>query len=128
MRENLFSLIYKKLEAGEGMNLVDDQFRTPTYVQDLVWSLTQIIEQRIIGIYHIGGAEAISIYAFGLRLAHCFNFSSEDLKPVPSKSLAGAELRPQRTVFENLKARRVLNYQPTPLETSFESLKERLTN
>jgi dTDP-4-dehydrorhamnose reductase len=128
MRENLFSMIYKKLQSGAGMHLVDDQIRTPTYVQDLVWALKQIIERRITGIYHVGGAEAISIYAFGLRLAHYFHFNSEDLRPVPSKSLAGAQLRPQRTVFENLKARRVLNYQPTQLETSFESLKERLTD
>ncbi len=127
MRENLFSMIYKKLDTGQEVILVDDQVRTPTYVQDLVWGLMEIMNRHILGILHLGGAEALSVYAFGLRVAHYFHFPTDGVKPVPSQSLPGADLRPQRTVFENLKARKVINYQPAPLETSFESLKERLT-
>jgi len=128
MRKNVFSWIYGELKQGATMQLVDDQVRTPTYVEDLAWALTQIVLHKITGTIHIGGFEVLSVYAFGLRLAHYFQFATENLLPIPSKSLPGANLRPQRTVFNNLKAQRLLNYQPTPLEASFQQLKECLTD
>lgn len=128
MRGNVFSWILGELKRGASVELVHDQVRTPTYVEDLVWGLVQIVLNRSTGIYPLGGAEAISIYAFGLRLAHYFQLSAGGITPVSSETLPGANLRPRRTVFENQKARRLLNYQPTALETSFQHLKECLTD
>jgi len=127
MRDNLFSFVLRKLNANENMRLVEDQIRTVTYVNDLVWVLTKLIEEQYEGILHVSGQEALSVYQFGLHVARHFNLNACLLSPVASHEFAGATLRPPRTVFDNRIARRELNFNPASIDRALQEIKDRLT-
>ncbi len=59
-KQNLLTVIKEKLQAGERYKAVDDQVRTPTYVEDLVKGIISIIERKATGIYHLSGERYIN--------------------------------------------------------------------
>ena len=54
------------LSSGNELNIIDDQFRAPTWADDLAWACIRIAESET-GIYHISGPETFSIYELVLR-------------------------------------------------------------
>jgi dTDP-4-dehydrorhamnose reductase len=68
----------------------------PMLVNDLAEVLLQMVDRRLIGLYHVCGSEKISKYEFGRRVAATFGFDPEKVVPI-------------RSVEANLKARRPLD-------------------
>ena len=56
-RENLVTLTQKKLIAGEIFHVVNDQKRTPTFVNDLLKAVEAAVLRKAKGIFHISGNE-----------------------------------------------------------------------
>jgi dTDP-4-dehydrorhamnose reductase len=54
-RSNIVSWVKESLEQGKTIQVVSDQLRTPTYVEDLAKGIALIIENKATGIYHISG-------------------------------------------------------------------------
>ncbi len=54
---------------GKPASLFTDQFRTPVLVNDLAEALLELAGNEYSGILHLGGAEKISRFAFGKKLA-----------------------------------------------------------
>jgi len=66
---NFLTSIMRKLKSGIELNIVDDQYRTPTYVIDLSRSILQIIHCQKYGIYHISSGESLSIFNIVCNIA-----------------------------------------------------------
>jgi len=115
-RSNLILWAKEALQDQQPLQIVNDQFRAPTWAPDLAWACLRICQLKQNGIFHICGPETLSIYGivsrvaafYGLPLTHVTQLSSESLKQ-PAK-------RPPRTGFNLDKARTVLGYQPHSLE------------
>lgn len=121
-RTNIVQWAKKVLQNGETVQVVNDQFRMPTYVDDLARAVVQITLNKERGIFHISGKEQVSIYELLGRVARHLDLSMEKVQPVSSSDLPGAELRPPRTGFQLDKARIRLNYDPVSLASGLTSV------
>ena len=130
-RNNIVTLVKRNLEQGKPMTIVDDQYRTPIYVEDLVDFLLILCSSKEIGIFHVGGAEYISVYEFTLKIARFFNLDVALLSPIKSKELAQKGVRPPKTRFDNMKVQTLFSFYPNSIDAgllritkqSFRSLK-----
>lgn len=115
-RSNMFLWAKDALPKGDPMNVVDDQFRAPTWADDLAWGCIRICELNETGIYHLSGPETYSIYEIVEKIADFYNYPTQSLNRIASSTLNQAAKRPPKTGFDLTKAKNKLNYQPKTIE------------
>jgi len=115
-RSNIVLWAIESLQAGKEMTIVNDQFRMPTWADDLAWACLEIIRREKTGIFHISGPELVSIYALVTRIALFYGLPTDGIQPVSSTTLSQAAARPPKTGFDLTKAREALGYAPLTIE------------
>lgn len=115
-RSNILTIVKDKLEKGETYNVVDDQVRTPTYVEDLADGIIAVIEKRAKGVYHISGEEVMTPYQMAVKAANYLGLNSSLINKVTEANFTQAAKRPPITGFNIDKAKRELNYHPRSFE------------
>jgi len=115
-RTNLVTWVRDSLRAGKAIKVVDDQWRTPTLIDDLAQGCWLIARQRAQGIYHLSGAEMMTPYAMALRVADFFRLDRSLIARVDSSTFSQPARRPLRTGFVIAKAQAELGYQPHSFE------------
>lgn len=118
-RSNIFSWVKGSLEAGQPIKVVDDQWRTPTYVEDLAMGIEQIIDKGATGTFHLSGEEGMSPYGFACRVAAHFDLDAGLIDKVTAQNFTQPGRRPPRTGFNIEKAKRELGFSPRKLEEGF---------
>lgn len=126
VKKNFFLWVLENLEAGIQMRIVTDQYNNPTLVDDLALGTQQIIENRALGIYHLGGKEYLSRYDFSLKVCEVFNMPKELIIPVESKQLNQQARRPLRGGLKIDLAQKKLYYSPRSVTESMIYLKRKL--
>lgn len=111
-KDNLLTVVKKKLEQGGEYKVVSDQIRTPTYVEDLSAGIVSVIEKKATGIYHIGGADILTPYDMACAVADFFSLDKTLLKKVTEENFSQTARRPLKTGFVIDKARIKLGYHP----------------
>lgn len=111
-RPNILSTLRQKAEAGEEYTVVDDQYRTPTLVQDLASGIVRIVEERARGLFHLSGDELLTPYTMALRVAAHLGKDPGIFKRATAFDFSQPALRPPRTGFNLTKAKTILGYQP----------------
>lgn len=119
-RSNILTIVKEKLEKGEAYSVVDDQVRTPTYVEDLAAGIIAIMEKRACGIYHLSGINILTPYEMACKTADFLGLDKSLIKRVTAESFSQPAKRPARTGFIIDKAKRELAYSPV---TFLEGLK-----
>lgn len=99
-RSDLLNTVRAKLVAGETYNVVSDQYRTPTLVDDLVAGILIIVQNKLQGIYHVSGEEVMTPYDMAVGLADHLGLDKSLLRPVDSSFFPQAARRPMRTGFD----------------------------
>ena len=123
-RSNIILWAKEALKTGNELTIVDDQFRAPTWAEDLAWACLEIVARNKKGIFHISGPETMSVIDLVYRVADFYNLSKSQVKPVKSETLNQAAKRPPRTGFDLTKSSKELNYEPLTLEESLELLEK----
>lgn len=119
-RSNIVLWAISALAKGDELSIVHDQFRAPTYADDLAWACIEICKRDKKGIFHISGPETMSIYELVERIAKHFGFSTEFLKRSSSFDLSQPAKRPPRTGFDLSKAKSELGYSPHTFEQTLD--------
>lgn len=114
-RSNLLVWAKKALPTGEPMKIIDDQFRAPTWADDLAWGCIRICELNKIGIFHLSGPESYSIYDIVKLIADYYKWSMNNVEKISSSELNQSAKRPPKTGFNLSKAKKELGYQPKNL-------------
>jgi dTDP-4-dehydrorhamnose reductase len=115
-RNNFLELIKEKLKKREEYDVVDDQVRTPTYVEDLAKGIVSIIEKRAKGIFHLSGKDILTPCQMAFETARYLNLDSSVLRKVTASSFSQPARRPLKTGFIIDKARNELGYDPINFE------------
>ena len=121
-RSNIVLWAKDALSSGNELNIIDDQFRAPTWADDLAWACIRIAELHKTGIYHISGPETFSIYELVLRVAKFCDLDTKSLNKTTSESLNQAAKRPPKTGFDLSKANVEIDYRPMSFEDSLKLL------
>lgn len=119
-RSNIICWAKEALTNGQEMNIVDDQFRAPTWADDLAWACIEICKLNKTGKFNIAGPETLSIYSIVERVAKHFNLSTDKLKKSSSATLNQPAKRPAHTGFDLTKARKELGYNPKTIEETLD--------
>lgn len=122
-RSNILSTIHDKLKNKKSIQLVNDQFRTPTYIKDLVWGILQVVQYNKNGIWHLSGDEPLmSPYEMGTKLAQICQLDTSLIIPVNHSTFKEVALRPETTGLNILKAKTELGFHPTPFENAIHEI------
>lgn len=111
-RYNIVTWVKEKLQNGERVRMVDDQYRTPTFIDDLVHGVMLVIEKNATGIFHISGKDSLTPYAIALETARLLQLDESLIQKAASADFPDAPVRPPSTNFNINKAERELGYQP----------------
>jgi len=79
---NFFNFILDNLKNNNPVEVFDDVFYTPTYIDYLLDSLGALIERDWNGIIHIVGKEKTSRYKFALKMAEVLGRDKKLISPV----------------------------------------------
>jgi len=115
-RTNLICWAKETLAKNHPISIVDDQFRAPTWADDLAWACIRICELNKKGIYHISGPETMSVFEIVMRVAKFYGFQTKAIQRTNSLTLNQPARRPPKTGFNITKARMELFYAPKTLE------------
>ncbi len=119
-RSNIVKWAKEALHEGKELSIIDDQFRAPTWADDLAWACIRICVLNENGIFHISGPETMSIYEIVERIAKHYQLSMDKVKRTTSSSLNQPAVRPPRTGFNLSKAKSRLGYDPKTLEETLD--------
>ncbi|HSZ25810.1 MAG TPA: SDR family oxidoreductase [Cytophagaceae bacterium] len=111
-RSNLILWVKKSLEEKKTINVVDDQWRTPTLAEDLAMGCFLIIEKEATGIFNISGNEMLTPYEMAIKTADFFRLDKTFINRADSSTFTQPAKRPPRTGFTIDKAKNILGYNP----------------
>tara|TARA_R110002020_G_scaffold72178_2_gene185748 strand:- start:6443 stop:7360 length:918 start_codon:yes stop_codon:yes gene_type:complete len=111
-RTNIILWVKSSLEAGKEIQVVDDQFRTPTLAEDLAAGCILIAEQQAEGIFNISGPDFLTPYEMANITADYFGLNKELIKRADSTTFTQPAKRPLKTGFIITKAQEQLGYDP----------------
>lgn len=127
-RSNIVLWAMDSLEKQTEMKIVDDQFRMPTWADDLAWGCLEIIQRQETGIFHLSGAEYFSMYDLVLEIGRIMGKDTQQVHAISSSTLNQAAKRPPNTGFDLTKAKTRLAYAPTSLKETIAILRNQRTS
>jgi len=116
--------VLEKLEKGEPISIITDQYVSPTLNTNLAEMILEIVEKRLTGVYHLAGATPINRYDFASFLAEKFKLDKNLIRPVKSEDMKWKAKRPKNTSLNVEKASETLNKKPLKIEDALNTLKE----
>ena len=115
-RTNIVLWSIDALTKGDPMKIIDDQFRMPTWADDLAWGCIEICRRDKTGIFHLCGPELMAVNEIVFRIAKHLGKSIENVEIISSSTLNQPAKRPPRTGFDLTKSRTELDYNPKTIE------------
>lgn len=92
-RPSLSEWVVTNLRQGKILNMFTDVFFSPIFTSNLSAVITALYDKDGTGIYHVGGRERCSKFAFGLAIAAAFGLDKSLIRPC---SIADAGLKAPR--------------------------------
>ena len=114
-RSNLVLWVRDSLRAGRRIQVVSDQWRTPTLAEDLAQGCWLLARANARGVYHLSGEEMLTPYEFADRVADYFGLDKSLIERVDASTFTQPARRPARTGFIIEKARCELGFRPHSL-------------
>ena len=126
-RSNIILWVKKSLEDGKTINVVTDQFRSPTLAEDLAAGCTLIVTQQAEGIFNISGSDVLTPYEMAIQTADYFGLDKSFIAQADGSTFKQTARRPPRTGFIIDKARTVLGYDPRSFSEGIALLAEQMS-
>ena len=126
-RSNIILWVKKSLEDGKTINVVTDQFRSPTLAEDLAAGCTLIVTQQAEGIFNISGSDVLTPYEMAIQTADYFGLDKSFIAQADGSTFKQTARRPPRTGFVIDKARTVLGYDPRSFSEGIALLAEQMS-
>jgi len=111
-RGNWVTTWIHKLGQGERVKVVDDVRSKPLLARNCAEVIWAIVTQNRTGIYHVAGADHITLHDFALKTAEVFDLDAALIEPVPSSFFPEIAPRPRDTSFDTTKMERELGVKP----------------
>jgi len=118
--------IIERLRRDEAVNVLRDQWNSPTLNTNLAEMILEIAERKLTGIYHLAGATKVSRYEFASMIAETFDLNKELIRPVTMDKLEWIAPRPRDSSLDVLKAMKTLRKKPNIIEEALRRLREEM--
>jgi dTDP-4-dehydrorhamnose reductase len=111
-RSNIVLWVKNSLEQGKNIQVVNDQWRTPTLAEDLAQGCYLAAKKKATGIYNISGKDFLTPYDIAIATADYFKLDKSLVNVTDSTKFTQPAKRPPKTGFIIDKARTDLGYEP----------------
>lgn len=125
-RSNIILWVKNSLEAGKTIQVVNDQWRTPTLAEDLAMGCYLIVKQKAQGVFHISGKDMLTPYQMALKTADFFGLDKSLIKETDSVKFTQPAKRPPKTGFIIDKAVNQLGYNPRSFDEGIAVLAQQI--
>lgn len=112
-RSNLVLWAKNQLTTGNVIRVVHDQWRMPTWVDDLARACHAAIARDVEGIYHVSGEDMMSVEEAVRTIADTLQLNQNLISPISAEAIGQAHNRPRKTGFYLDKAKEDLDFTPT---------------
>ncbi|MCJ7631545.1 dTDP-4-dehydrorhamnose reductase [Candidatus Bathyarchaeota archaeon] len=122
-RPNYATWIIRGLREQKRLNVVTDQFASPTLNTNLAAMLLEVTEQKLQGLIHLAGGNRIDRFTMATKIADVFNLDKTFLTPVGSGSINWLARRPKDSSLNVSKATEELETKPLGLDKALIEMK-----
>ena len=112
--------IYENLKINKKINILEDQFTSPTYVPNLSKMILEIISRRLEGFFHLSGSTKISRFEFAKMIAAQLNLDLSLLNPVKIDTMPWKANRPIDSSLDISKISTILKIKPYTIKNSLD--------
>ena len=126
-KSNIILWVKHSLEQGKKIQVINDQWRTPTLAEDLALGCTAIAQKRAEGIFNLSGKDLLTPHEMALKTAHFFKLDASLIEEVDGSVFTQPAQRPARTGFILDKAITELNYNPHSFDEGMAILQKQLS-
>lgn len=126
-RNNIVLWVRQMLSEEKEITIVNDQYRMPTYVDQLALACKLAIDKNATGIFNVSSNQLLSIYEIANQIAEVFNLKSTLIKPISSEKLNQKAKRPPKTGFDLTKTTNLLGLETFSFKEGLQKFKEKLT-
>lgn len=123
---NFVLWLVNKLRKKERVEIVTDQWNSPTLNNSLAEMILEAVEREITGTYHLAGATRIDRYSFSKLIAETFGLDASLITPTLSKRFSWVARRPRDSSLNASKAEQTFRNKPLKLETALLKMKEEM--
>jgi dTDP-4-dehydrorhamnose reductase len=99
-RGNFPELMLRLARDGKPIRVVEDHVASPTYAPLLASRSIDLLERGLDGVFHLGGGEALSWFAYARLIFECAGVRA-DLTPTNEREYRTAARRPKFSALEN---------------------------
>src|SRR6185312_4231711 len=90
-----FQTVLTALQDGKPVQLFEDELRSPLWLEDAAHACVRLAHDKLTGVLHVPGPEALSRLQMGQKLAAALGCSDAPLVAARSAALSGLEPRPR---------------------------------
>jgi dTDP-4-dehydrorhamnose reductase len=112
--------VIENLKEQKQIDVLSDQFTSPTYVPNLSKMLIEISERHLDGIFHTAGATKISRYEMARMISDKLNLDEKLLRAVAINELKLEAPRPKDSSLNISKADIILNEKPQKINQTLD--------
>ena len=120
--------IFENLKNNNKINILEDQFTSPTYVPNLSKMILEIIERKLEGFFHVSGSTQISRFEFAKIIATKLNLDLSLLNPVKITTMPWKATRPIDSSLDISKINRILKTKSYTIKQSIDDYTLEFTN
>ncbi len=107
-KNNIVLWLKASIEDKKEVTIIDDQYRMPTFVDDLASACSSAVSKRAEGIYNVSSCELLSIYEMCQEIARVFKLDTSFIKRISTEELNQKAKRPAVTGFDLTKSHKML--------------------
>jgi dTDP-4-dehydrorhamnose reductase len=96
-KPNFVTWVINSLRSRTPINVVKDQYNTPTYVGNCALALLRMCELGLTGVYHVSGREQLNRYAFACAIADVFALNKKLINETTTDTLQQQARRPMNS-------------------------------
>ena len=126
-RSNIVLWVKDMLERGREITMVHDQYRAPTYVEDLAMACKISIDKKAQGIFNISSNQTLSMYKIAQQIAEVFQLNNNLITPISTLELDQKAVRPSKTGFDLSNTKRNLGIHAKSFKEDLHRFKDSLS-
>ncbi len=120
-RKTFVQWVQNSLQNNVHIKVVNDQFRTPVFIDDICKAIETIIVNKKTGIYNLGGSQIITPYEMAVKTALHLGLNEGLIEPVTENNFNELVKRAKRSILNIDKAKQDLDFNPLAFD---EGIKE----
>jgi dTDP-4-dehydrorhamnose reductase len=127
-RPNFAQWVIINLEKKQSVQIVNDQYNSPTLNTNLAEMVVDAAKHRIQGILNTAGSTRINRFDFARKISKVFHLDEKYIEPVSSAEFTWKAKRPKDASVSVRKAKKILSHKPLSIDDALKRMKKERTS